>query len=226
MQEYKHKKKALRILLYIIGMSMLALGLTLSTKADLGVSPIITVSFGTSQLSGINFGNTTLILYTFFIVIELILHLLPGKYVPNDKRRAVVLDLLQLPLSIAFTRLVNIFAAVISTPRSFPLRILLLLGSVLFVGCGAALSLNMRLIPNPGDGLVQTISDRSRLDLGLTKNIVDISCVMLTCIFTFLIAHRIIGVGIGTVVGMFCVGRVIAVFNKGFSARLQPLAEQ
>ena len=42
------------------------------------------------------------------------------------------------------------------------------------------MTLDMRLIANPADGIVQVISDVSGLKLGLTKNIVDISCVILT----------------------------------------------
>lgn len=41
-------------------------------------------------------------------------------------------------------------------------------------GIGAALSLNMRIVPNPGDGIVQAIADCTRKSVGFTKNCVDI----------------------------------------------------
>ena len=63
-----------RIIFYITGLLILAMGLTLNTKAGLGVSPIISVSYSISQIMGMNFGNTTMGLYCVFVVVELILH--------------------------------------------------------------------------------------------------------------------------------------------------------
>ncbi|WP_308124629.1 hypothetical protein [Faecalicatena contorta] len=42
---------------------------------------------------------------------------------------------------------------------SFPGRIIVLIFAIILTGIGAAVSLNMRLIPNPGDGIVQAIAD-------------------------------------------------------------------
>ena len=44
MQE-KQKKWILRIALYLIGIMVLALGITLNTKTNLGVSPIISMPY-------------------------------------------------------------------------------------------------------------------------------------------------------------------------------------
>ena len=52
-----------RIIFYITGLLILAMGLTLNTKAGLGVSPIISVSYSISQITGMNFGNTTMGLF-------------------------------------------------------------------------------------------------------------------------------------------------------------------
>ncbi len=206
-------------------MCILALGLTLSTKADLGVSPIIAVSFGVSQLTGARFGDMTFLLYASFVIIEMVLHLMPGKRAPADRKKAVLIDALQLPLSYCFTMLLNVLSAWIPPVETMAARITVVLISVICVGTGAALSLDMRIIANPGDGLVQAVSDRSGISLGLTKNIIDITCVTATCILTLAVAHRIIGVGIGTVAAMLGIGRVIAIVNILFGERLIPLAD-
>lgn len=213
-----------RVSIYITGLCILALGLTLSTKADLGVSPIIAVSFSISQLTGTRFGDMTFLLYASFVIIEMVLHLLPGKRRPSDRKKALIFDALQLPLSYVFTILLNMLSACIPMAETMPARIAVLLISVVLVGTGAALTLDMRLIANPGDGLVQAISDRTGINLGLTKNIVDITCVTITCILTLTAAHRIIGVGPGTLAAMLGIGRVIAIINKLFGERLIPLA--
>ena len=63
-----------RGLFYIIGLLVLALGIILNTKAGLGVSPIISVAYSVSVIIDANFGNMTLLLYSSFILIEMLLH--------------------------------------------------------------------------------------------------------------------------------------------------------
>lgn len=84
----------------------------------------------------------------------------------------------------------------------------------------------MRLIANPGDGLVQAVSDRTGIDLGLSKNIVDITCVTLTCILSMTVSHRILGVGIGTLIAMIGIGRVMAFVNRLFGEKLALLLSE
>lgn len=218
------KRTFTRVTIYITGLCVLALGLTLSTKADLGVSPIIAISFSVSQLTGAKFGDMTFLLYAAFVLIEIVLHLLPGKRSPEDRKKAVLVDISQILLSIVFTMILNVLSARIPAAGSMAARVAVLLVSVVLVGTGAAVTLDMRLIANPGDGLVQAISDRTGISLGLTKNIVDITCVTITCITTMAVSHHIIGVGIGTVVAMVGIGRVIALVNNTIGNRLIKMA--
>ena len=218
-------RTAARIFFYVAGICILALGLTLSTKTKLGASPVIAVAFCISELSGIELGDATFILYSFFILVQIALHLLPGKRTPSDKKKAVVMDILQLPFSIFFTRLLNLYASGIPAPETLPLRILVLVLAVILIGTGAALTLDMRLVVSPGDGIVQAVSDRTGLELGLTKNIVDVCCVLATCALSLTFARHIIGIGVGTLAGMFGTGRVIALCNRQFGGYLIPLGK-
>ena len=222
----KKNRTAARIFFYILGICTLALGLTLSTKTKLGASAIIAVAFSISELSGIQLGDATFFLYCLFIAVEIILHLLPGKRAPSDKRKALIIDVLQLPFSVFFTRLLNVYAAWIPVPESLSVRIAVLVLAIILIGVGAVLTLDMRLVASPGDGIVQAISDRSGLELGLTKNIVDVCCVAFTCLLTLVCVRHIIGIGIGTLAGMLGTGRVIAIFNRMFGAYLIPLGKR
>lgn len=76
---YYEKTNFYRVLFYAVGLLVLALGLTLNTKTGLGVSPIISVAYSISQIFDHNFGNMTLALYSVFVVIEMILHLIRGR---------------------------------------------------------------------------------------------------------------------------------------------------
>ena len=85
----------------------------MNTKAGLGVSPIISVSFSVSSIWSHNFGNITLVLYTCFILVEVVLHsmlLRRGKLPGGMGRTILLLDALQFPLSLVFTRFLNWFS--------------------------------------------------------------------------------------------------------------------
>lgn len=131
-----------RWVLYLLGMLVLALGLTLNTKAGLGVSPIISVAFSVSEIWGLNFGDMTFLLYTLFVAGQLVLR-------GRDRR---LTDLLQLPLSLAFSRVLNLYGALIpyeAAEHGFLANFLLLLAAIFFTGAGAAITVNMKLVPTP-----------------------------------------------------------------------------
>lgn len=210
-------KKRLQILVYVVGMFILAIGLTLNTKANLGVSPIISVSYSISQITGLNFGDLTFVVYAIFVVVQIIIHI----RLKNHKR--IVSDILQLPLSLIFTRLLNIFSTYIPTAQNLGIRFIVLTLAIICTGVGAAMSLSMQLVPNPGDGIVQSLAEGFNKSVGLTKNLFDCFNLCITLCISIFIAHQIVGVGIGTLIAVLGVGRVIALFHHIFEYKIEEL---
>ena len=211
-----------RILFYLAGLLFLAFGLTLNTTTGLGVSAIISVSHALSVILGMQIGDTTFCLYSLFVMIELIIHYTMKRKDPSFPfKKQAVLDILQLPLSLVFTRVMNIFASFLpmlteledTLWSTFPLRFAALIIAIIFTGIGAAMSLDMRIIPNPGDGLVQAFSDVFKKDVGTMKNIIDLVNIVIAIIIGYLFLGRLVSVGIGTVCAVIGVGRVIHLFN-------------
>ncbi len=198
-------------------MFILAIGLTLNTKANLGVSPIILVPYSISQITGLNFGDLTFVVYAKFVVVQIIIHI----RLKNHKR--IVSDILQLPLSLIFTRLLNIFSTYIPTAQNLGIRFIVLTLAIICTGVGAAMSLSMQLVPNPGDGIVQSLAEGFNKSVGLTKNLFDCFNLCITLCISIFIAHQIVGVGIGTVIAVFGVGRVIALFHHIFEYKIEEL---
>ena len=216
------RERYCRVCFYLAGLLILAMGLTLNTKAGLGVSPIISVSYSVSQIFGLNFGNVTMAQYSLFVVVELVLHSLrKGDRDRQGTRMVLVMDLLQIPLSLVFTRFLNLFGALVpdvaagtaSWRENLPVRLAVLVLAILCTGVGASMSLSMRIVPNPGDGIVQAIADWLRKPIGLTKNGFDLANITLTILLGLALAGRVVGVGIGTVVAVVGVGRVMALFQ-------------
>ena len=199
-----------RVLIYLIGMIVLALGLTLNTKTSLGASAIVSVPFTVSEAYGLDFGNMTFAIYALFIIVEIILD-----------RRNIILTLLQLPLSIVFTRFMNIFKAVIPYSSSnLILNIAVAVVAIALTAAGAFLTIHMDLIPNPGDGLVSAISKKTGLELGRCKNCVDIGCVLVSAAVGLINGNILMGIGIGTVMSMVLVGRFLSLINRAFREKL------
>ena len=202
-----------------------ALGIILNTKSGLGVSPIILVSYSVSMILGVNFGNMTFVLYTVFVLIEVLIHIALKKVQGKELLITLGKDLLQLPLSLVFTRFMNLFSAWIPAPENgFVLQLLVLVAGIICIGIGAAMSLDMRIIPNPGDGIVQAIADCIRRTEGFTKNCFDLFNIWISISVGLIFAHRLIGIGVGTVLSVIGVGRVIALFNHLFMGKLTKLA--
>lgn len=203
--------------MYVVGMFILALGLTLNTKANLGVSPIISVPYSISQITGLNFGDLTFVVYAMFVVVQIIIH------IRLKNRKRIASDILQLPLSLIFTRLLNIFTVHIPTSQNLGIRFIILTFAIICTGIGAAMSLSMQIVPNPGDGIVQALAERFDKSVGITKNLFDCLNLSITLCISLFIAHQIVGVGIGTVIAVVGVGRVIALFNHIFESKIEYL---
>lgn len=103
-------------------------------------------------------------------------------------------------------------------------RILFLLLAIILTGIGAAMSLNMRVIPNPGDGIVQAIADCIHKSVGFTKNCVDLTSIAITSALSLSLTGHLVGIGLGTVLAMIGVGRIIALFNHFFYEKMRVLS--
>ncbi len=207
--EKKQKKigrqQVMRMLFYLAGMVILAFGITMNTKTGLGVSPIISIAYSVSTIWKLNFGNMTMALYCVFVIAQFIIR---GK----DRKWP---DLLQIPVALLVSQLLNLFSWLMRDFHfeSFWINLAFLILAILLTGLGVVLSVDMRLVPNPGDGIVQAISDRTGKSLGLTKNLFDIGCIITTIVLGLTMEGKLIGIGLGTVLAVIGVGRAIALFN-------------
>ena len=208
----KKKQMTTRVVIYLLGMVLLALGITLNTQAGLGASAIVSVPYTISQGTGMNFANLTLIVYCVLVVAQF--------FIKGKNWRWI--DALQVVVSIVFTRFMALFQYVIDYKSGvFTKDLIVLLLGILFTGIGAAMTVNMQLIPNPGDGIVNSLAERFDKELGFSKNCFDAFCVCCSLIIGLVFGNVLLGIGLGTILSMLGVGRVIYFFNKVMKARLQ-----
>ena len=211
----KGKKMVFRIAAYLIGIATLAAGITLNTKTGLGVSPLVSISFGISELWNLNFAAMTFLVYSAFVGIQALLL----------RRRFQLRTLLQIPFSFVFSLLLDLFSALLDYHFTLLWQNLLLLAvGIVLTGIGACLTVNMKFIANPADGLAGTVGEVTRRGMGFGKNIIDISAVVITLLIGLIFGHRVVGIGIGTVLSMILTGRIIALVNYLFKEKMTQAA--
>ena len=203
------KNYAARVAIYAMGLVILAAGITMNIKTGLGVSTIISVPFAISSIWNVNFSLVTFATYALFVVIEMIIK-------GSDR---TVIDWLQIPFSIVFSLLLNMFSKLLDFNFGHLWQnTLYLAAAIICTGSGMSMMIAMKFVPNPADGLAQAIGK------AFGKNILDASCVAIACVIGLLFDKRIIGIGIGTVAAMLLVGRCVAVFDHFFKDRMKSAA--
>ena len=194
-----------RWIFYIFGMLILALGLTLNAKTLLGLAPVASLPYTVAILLDMNFGNIVFVSYLIFVGVELLI-------APKGGRALI---LLQIPISLIFTRLMNGFDALLNVQvASAAVNILLLLTAVVLIGIGAALTMSLKLVPNPVDGIVLALTEYFHKDIGLVKNAFDFSNAFIAFLLGWISGSSFLGVGVGTLICAVGVGRVFAFFKR------------
>lgn len=193
-----------RLIIYLAGIVILAFGITLNTKTLLGVSPIISMPYTISVLSGGALGVLTFLFYTIFIFLQFALL----------RREFELTRLLQIFMSFVTSAFIQLFDYAIPVPQSVVVRFIALAAAIILTGIGAALTVAMKFAPNPADGLADVIGKKLGKDFGFGKNLFDLLSLLFSVSIGLIFGKRIIGIGIGTVFAMIFTGRVIALLQK------------
>ena len=208
-------RRAFRIGCYLFGMILLAIGITQNTKTALGVSPLISIGFVVSEVTGVNFGDMTFVVYAVFVAMQFLLR----------RSQARWRDLLQLLVAALFSRLLNFFSVLLDgRPETLLGKLVMLVFAVALTGIGAAITLTMEIIPNPGDGLVGAVADTFHIGTGLAKNLCDGVSVALTLAVGLFCRGRVIGIGLGTLITVLLCGRVMAFYCRFWVNPVRALA--
>ena len=88
----------LRFVFLCLGLTIMAFGVAFSIKADLGISPISTVPYVTSLISGLSVGTTTIIMNFLFVLIQIAIL----------RRQYDWFQLVQFPAAIVFGTMIDV----------------------------------------------------------------------------------------------------------------------
>lgn len=187
--------------IYLVGIIILACGITLNTKTRLGVSPIISMPYCISQIGSLNFGTMTFVFYVSFIVIQFLLL----------RKDFQIHQLLQIVVSFLTSFFIDIFDRILPIMGdNMVIRLVFLFIAIILTGIGISLTVEMRIAPNPADGLANVIGMKLHRDMGFGKNVFDFTSIAISLSISYIFTGGIIGIGIGTILAMIFTGRVVA----------------
>lgn len=190
----------LRLFFLCLGLSIMALGIAFSIKAELGTSPISSAPYVTSVISGLSVGVTTIVINTAFILIQIVI--LRNQY--------DCFQLLQFPAVILFGMMIDLAEYIIQgiTLSSYFTQWILCILGIFLVALGVSIEVMADLVTTPGEGIVLAVCKISPIKFGNMKVIFDLTLVCISILLSLLFLGHLDGVREGTVAAAVLVGLI------------------
>lgn len=210
------KNMKVRIPMYFVGLFIMTVGIALSVKSNLGVSPVSSIPYTMTCVWGIEMGKATIIFHAALVLIQILIL----------RKRFKPINLLQIVVGIVFgyfTTFCNYLATYLPSTDNMVMRIVLMLVSTVFIAVGIFFYLPADLIPLAGEGVMQAVSDVTKIEFSKVKIGFDCSMVVISVITCLICIHSLGSVGVGTVIAAFLVGFNLGRVNKAFGAKRDKL---
>ena len=191
-------EKLKRYIVFLIGLFINSLGVSLITKADLGTSPISSIPYVLSLNFPFTLGQFTIAFSLLLILIQLVIL----------RRNFKAEHLLQIPISILF--------------GSYLSSVVYLLIGCVILGFGVYTEVLANVAMLPGESFVRAVSSTWKTEFGSTKVAFDVSLTVIAAILSLIFAHRLDGVREGTIIAALLVGFIARLFGRRLSF-LEPL---
>ncbi len=191
---------------FIFALFFMSMGVTLSVKADLGVSPISCIPYVYSLKFPLTLGETTIILNVLLILLQMAV--LRKKY--------EWVQLIQIPVVFVFGFFIDFTMQMFSwlEPADYLSKALLCLLACVVVAFGVFLEVKAKLTYLPGEGLAMAITKVFDIEFGKTKIAIDSSMVILGIASSFIFLSALAGIREGTVAAAILVGYFARFYGK------------
>lgn len=201
--------KLKRYIVFLIGLFINSLGVSLITKADLGTSPISSIPYVLSLNFPFTLGQFTIAFSLLLILIQLIIL----------RRNFKAEHLLQIPISILFGYFIDLTMVMLFfvDPQSYISSVIYLLVGCLILGFGVYTEVLANVAMLPGESFVRAVSSTWKTEFGTTKVAFDVSLTVIAAVLSLIFAHRLDGVREGTIIAALLVGFIARLFGRKLS---------
>ena len=206
------KRLPVRIGFYIGGLFIMTLGIAISVKSNLGVSPVSSIPYTMTCVWGIEMGRATIIFHACLVLLQIILL----------RKAFKIKNLLQIPVGVlfgAFTTLCNNIMTVFPEPENIAVRVLMMFLSAFLIALGIFFYVPADFVPLAGEGTMLAISQVTKIKFSTVKIIFDTSMVAISFMVCMIIIHKPGSVGAGTVMAAVLVGLILKLITKLFGKK-------
>ena len=203
----EHADLLRRYALFIAGLFIAALGVAFSTKAGLGTSPVASVPYTVSLMSGLlTFGGWLNLLSVIQISVEVLL--LRSRCNPAE-------ILIQTVLAFAYGYMTDCSCMLIEGLRvdSYPSQFLCMLASCFILGFGIWLQFMGRVAMLPGEAMNRAISTVTGKRYENIKIFFDVFYIVLSAVLGILFLGGLRGVREGSIIAAVLIGNIIKGYN-------------
>ena len=199
-------EKLKRYIVFLIGLFINSLGVSLITKADLGTSPISSIPYVLSLNFPFTLGQFTIAFSLLLILIQLVIL----------RRNFKAEHLLQIPISILFGYFIDLTMVMLFFvhPQTYLSSVIHLLIGCVILGFGVYTEVLADVAMLPGESFVRAVSSTWKTEFGSTKVAFDVSLAVIAAVLSLLFAHRLDGVREGTIIAALLVGFIARLFVR------------
>ena len=195
------------IIKYVVGLFIMNIGIAFSIKSNLGSTPVVSVPYAISLITGIDIGICNTLFQCFLVLIEFML--LRSAFHPKHFLQVFVGILFG-----AFTSISMIILSIIPQASVLWVQILFLILGILFLAFGLFLYVPTNVVPVAVDGLTQAVSITANQSFTKIKVIMDISWIVISWILSFVFLGHFDGsAGIGTIIAAMSIGTTVKLMN-------------
>lgn len=203
-----------RSLALIAGLFIMAFGVALSVKANLGTSPISCVPYVYSLGFPITIGSASIVMNAILILLQIVVL----------RKEYQWIQVLQFPVAVLFGFFIDFAMFILSgvQPSNYVWQWILCLLSCAIIAFGVFLEVKAKVTYLAGEGLSLAISKAFRMEFGKVKVGLDSTLVVIGIVSSFIFLHNLQGIREGTIAAALLVGTMAKFYSKklGFIDRM------
>ncbi len=202
----------IRLIVYLIGLFIMTLGISMSVKSNLGVSPVSSIPYTITCITGLEMGKATILFHIVLVALQFLI--LRGAF--------QIKSLLQVVVGVIFgyfTTFSNYLFSFLPTTDNLFIRLIMMLGSTVLIAVGIFFYLPADIMPLAGEGVMKAVADVTHIPFNKVKIAFDVTMVAISLISCLIVLRTLGSVGIGTVIAALLVGAILGVVTKFFGEK-------
>lgn len=212
MENTKGSRLFVRIPAYVIGLLIMTLGVAISVKSNLGVSPVSSIPYTITCVVGLEMGKATILFHAVLVLLQILLL----------RRAFQAKNLLQIFAGILFgyfTTFCNSLMVFFPDPTNLIVRLAMMLFSTGLIAFGLFWYVPADIIPLAGEGAMLAISKTIKKPFPTVKIAFDVTMVVISLVTCLICLHSLGSVGIGTIAAAILVGMELRWITKKCGAQ-------